>query len=188
MKKIVKRFTVALIVAMLAVLMLPLSATADDTYTVYADVPDSWGIPNIWAWTDGGGNVFDAWPGEEMEAGENGLYVAKLPKTALNFLINYNGDENKTRDIKVTGADCKIVVNDDLSVSIEYLSEPETPKETEETTTEEDTQTPTTEQTPTQAPAPTTNDLGPEVVVIIIAIVVVVIIVAAIIFVVFKKQ
>lgn len=188
MKKIVKKFTVALIVAMMAVMMIPFSVAADDTYTVYADVPDSWGIPNIWAWTDGGGNVFDAWPGEEMEAGEDGFYVAELPKTALNFLINYNGDENKTRDIKVTGADCKIVVNDDLSVSIEYLEELETPEETEEPTTKEDVQETTTEQPATQAQTPSSNGLGPEGAVIIVAIVVVILIVGAIIFVMFKKQ
>ena len=106
----------------------------------------------------------------------------------FNFLINYNGDANKTRDIKVTGADCKIVVNADLSVSIEYLEELETPEETEEPTTKEDVQETTTEQPATQAQTPSSNGLGPEGAVIIVAIVVVVLIVGAIIFVMLKKQ
>ena len=190
MKKFVKRFTVAIIVAMMAVITIPFSvAAADDTYTVYVDVPATWGIPNIWAWTDGGGNVYDSWPGEPMEAGDDGLYVAELPITALNFLINYNGDANKTRDIKVTGADCKVKINDDLSVSLEYLESPEE-TEPEETVKEEETtvkqETPTEQ--PTQATAPTSNGLGPEGAIVIVAVVVVIIIVGAIIFVVFKKQ
>ena len=185
MKKIVKRFTVALIVAMMAVIMIPFSATAaEDTYTVYVEVPDTWGTPNIWAWTDGGGNVYDAWPGEPLVEGEDGLYVAELPKTALNFLINYQGDANKTRDIKVTGVDCKVVIGADLSVTVEYLAE-------EEPTTEEPT-TVVQEDTTTKAPTNDTTNanpgLGPETGIIIGAIAVVVLIVVAIIFVVFKKQ
>ena len=169
----------------MAVMMIPFSATAaDDTYTVYVEVPDTWGTPNIWAWTDSNGNVYDAWPGEPMEEAEDGLYVAQIPKTALNFLINYEGDANKTRDIKVTGVDCKVVVGTDLSVTVEYLEEETTTVEEETTTVEEETTT----KAPTNNTSNINNGLGPETAIIIGAIAVVVLIVAAIIFVVFKKQ
>lgn len=192
MKKFVKKFTVALIVAMMAVIMIPFSAAADDTYTVYADVPDSWGNPNIWAWTDGGGNVYATWPGEAMDDAGDGLYSKEIPVNATNVIINAAGGTPQTLDLKVTGADCKISVNDDNSVTIEYLDAPlETdPVEEETTVKEEETtakqETPTEQ--PTQATTPSTTGLGPEGAVIIIAIVVVVLIVGAIIFVVFKKQ
>lgn len=188
MKKIVKKFAVAILLAMMTVIMIPFSVAAEeDTYTVYVDVPDSWGTPNIWAWTDSNVNVFDNWPGEPMEDAGDGLYVAELPKTALNILFNYKGDEHKTRDIKVTGQNCKIVINDNLNISIEYLAEEEeettTVVEEEETTTEQATVNNTTSNNSNNK-----GGFGPETGIIVGAVVVVVLIVVAIFIVVFKKS
>lgn len=121
MKNIIKRLSAFIIAALVIISLMPVTAKAEDTYTLYARVPSHWELPNVWAWTDAGVNVFDAWPGQVMtEVGDGEWYSVELPVSATNVLINYNGDSYKTNDIKVNGTDVWITVLADNSTVIDY--------------------------------------------------------------------
>ena len=121
MKNIIKKWSAFIVAVLVIMSLMPVTAKAEDTYTLYARVPSGWEVPNVWAWTDAGVNVFDTWPGQVMNnTGDGEWYSIELPVSATNVIINYNGDSNKTGDIKVSGADVWITVCADKSVVIDY--------------------------------------------------------------------
>lgn len=121
MKNKLKRLSALFIVAVLVMLLIPVTAKADDTYTIYARVPSNWGVPNMWAWTDDGVNVFEEWPGAAMtETGDGEWYQIELPISATNVIVNYGGDANKTADISLDGTDVWITVCQDNTYIVDY--------------------------------------------------------------------
>ena len=121
MKNIIKKLSAFIIATLVIISLMPVMAKAEDTYTLYARVPSNWGVPNAWAWTDAGENVFSAWPGQAMTAvGDGEWYFVELPVSATNVIVNYNGDKNKTGDIKVNGTDVWLTVCADNSVVTDY--------------------------------------------------------------------
>ena len=64
----IKRWTAALLALLFLFVMAPAAAFAegDDYILIYAQVPQDWQAPHIWAWADDGTNAFAAWPGEAM--------------------------------------------------------------------------------------------------------------------------
>ena len=133
MKNIIKRLSAFIIVALVIISLMPVTAKAEDTYTLYARVPSHWGVPNIWAWSDAGENVFEAWPGQAMTGvGDGEWYSVELPVSATNVLINYNGDSYKTNDIKVNGSDVWITVFTDNSTAIDYTKPSKLPSDSGE--------------------------------------------------------
>lgn len=113
---------------------------ASDTYTVHASVPESWTTANLWAWSDDQTNVFDSWPGQAMNLGEDGWYTWDVPTWATNVIVN-NGS-SQTVDIPVEAKDLWLVVAEDNSYTLSYegaedSGEAETPDEpVDEPTTE----------------------------------------------------
>ena len=70
---------------LMTVLYMPVTVWATEKeekrVIVYTQVPEDWENPCIWAWDEEGNNVFEAWPGGEMDAdtGNEGWYYNFIP-------------------------------------------------------------------------------------------------------------
>ena len=93
---------------------------AEDTYTVYAYVPDAWEDVRIWAWSDTQGDLFEAWPGEAMHHEGQGWYSYTVPKWVDKAIINGNGGSVQTADLEVEPQDLWIWIYDDGAASVSY--------------------------------------------------------------------
>lgn len=125
MKK--KLATLAMAVIVLAVVCLPLGAFAaetDEMIPVVVSVPEGWEAPHLWAWSDDGINAFAAWPGEEMEALEDGWYYTYVPSYVQNVIVNANNDTEapvQTEGVAVNaGAPVWVTVGEDASATVAY--------------------------------------------------------------------
>lgn len=90
-----KKMFAVLLSVMLLLGMLSMTAFADESadetmIPVVVQVPESWGVPNLWAWADDGTNAFAAWPGEEMDALAEGWYYTYVPAFVQNVIVNAN--------------------------------------------------------------------------------------------------
>lgn len=166
MKKVIKKLAAVIFTALLAIASIPgTSVEAADTFTVYTDVPDAWGNPSIWAWNDIG-NVFTSlWPGELMNAEENGWYSYEIPVSATHIIINdsLESGATQTENLVIEPVDMWIIVSTDKSVEILYEA-PEGAPGSAETESSEDAQTteiPTEENTQTDAAAEDGNTFNP---------------------------
>ena len=68
-----------------------------EVVTVRASVPDDWvkygGAVRLWAWKEGGEDVFEAWPGEEMIPDDSGWFTTTVPGWVDHVIVNgYDGD------------------------------------------------------------------------------------------------
>lgn len=121
-----KRFLTVLLSLALVFLMVPATAlAANDTegrILVYANLPDDWANPCIWAWADDGTNAFDAWPGGEMEAdpSNEGWYYCWIPQETNNIIINANEGSVQTSDYKLETKNAWVTVTDADTVDISY--------------------------------------------------------------------
>ena len=118
-----KKIAVLLIVLMFCALAaIPASAAESEMIPVYAQVPDGWDAPCIWAWDDDGTGAFSSWPGGEMEAvGEDGWYYCYVPETMTNIIVNANGGTVQTDGISVdAGKSVWITVAADSTAEVSY--------------------------------------------------------------------
>ena len=122
--KAAKKVPSLLVPPMLLLLMVPTLAFAadDERIIVYAQVPEDWTEPCIWAWADDGTNAFEAWPGEKMTADENnpGWYYCWIPAAAGNVIINANEGGVQTADQKLEAKNAWITITDADTVEISY--------------------------------------------------------------------
>lgn len=122
--KAAKKVTSLLVSLMLLLLMVPTLAFAadDERIIVYAQVPEDWTEPCIWAWADDGTNAFEAWPGEKMTADENnpGWYYCWIPAATGNVIINANEGGVQTADQKLEAKNAWITITDADTVEISY--------------------------------------------------------------------
>ena len=122
--KAAKKVTSLLVSLMLLLLMVPTLAFAadDERIIVYAQVPEDWTEPCIWAWADDGTNAFEAWPGEKMTADENnpGWYYCWIPAAAGNVIINANEGGVQTADQKLEAKNTWVTITDADTVEISY--------------------------------------------------------------------
>ena len=91
-----------------------------EKFVVHASVPASWETVNMWAWSDDGVNAFSAWPGEAMEASDDGWYTGEVPNFVNNLIINGNGGSVQTADVKIEAKELWFTVNDDLTYEVVY--------------------------------------------------------------------
>lgn len=92
-----------------------------EKFAVHVKVADSWTEPNLWAWSaPDGTNVFEAWPGEAMTAGEDGWYTMEVPTWVNSLIVNANGGEVQTEDLSVDAAEIWINVAEDGSFDFTY--------------------------------------------------------------------
>ena len=121
-----KRIFTCLLSVMFLLMMAPAIAFAegasDGRIIVYAQVPDDWSNPCLWAWSDDGTNAFDAWPGEAMEADTNneGWYYCWIPESATNIIINANDSTVQTTDQKIEAQNTWVTVTDAENVAVSY--------------------------------------------------------------------
>ena len=96
------------------------------SFTVHAYVPDGWGYPGCWAWSNTTGeNVFSAWPGEPMDHISGCYYTIEIPEWAEYIIVNGNEGTIQTQDEPVEpGCDIWVVVSPaDYSYNV-YFSKP----------------------------------------------------------------
>ena len=94
-----------------------------ETITIYVYTPVEWYRVYVWAWQDGGENVFEEWPGKEMEVNnEYYCYSLTLPGW-VDRLIFSNQDGTATNEVAVEpGKDMWIGVDEEfVDVYYEYL-------------------------------------------------------------------
>ena len=146
--------------------------------TVHVMAPSDWAAPCLWAWSaPDGTNVYSTWPGEALEAGENGWLTKEIPGWVNSVIVNANEGSVQTSDISIeTGKDIWIVVKDAENYELSY-EEPTV----EAPDTTDDTSTPDTQDT--TGDAPNGNNIG-----LYIAIAVIVIIIVVVAVVVMKKK
>lgn len=120
-----KQFAAASLGLTLALAMSPAvlaEEASGNRMIVYAQVPDDWADPCLWAWSDDGTNAFDAWPGGEMEADKNndGWYYCWIPQETDNIILNANAGEVQTSDYKLESPNAWVTVTDADTVEISY--------------------------------------------------------------------
>ncbi len=109
--------------AILCLVCLPLLQVSaeEDLMIVYAQVPEDWENPCVWAWADDGTNAFEAWPGGSMKEDESnaGWYYAYVPKAAGgNVIINANEGAVQTSDHKTDSKDVWLTITDAETVEV----------------------------------------------------------------------
>ena len=121
-----KKITAVLLALMLCVCCLSATAFAEneEMVPVLVNVPESWGVPNLWAWADDGTNAFSAWPGEALEPLAEGWYYIYVPSFVQNVIVNANqGTDNavQTEGIVVeAGKEVWIKVGEDAAAELSY--------------------------------------------------------------------
>lgn len=94
----------------------------NETITIRAWFPLDWIDVNVWAWKDGGEEVFEEWPGEEMEV-DNENYCLKLsvPGWVDRLIFSTEGGEIQTGEIAIEpGKDLWVIIFDDLTADVLY--------------------------------------------------------------------
>lgn len=125
MRKMFKKlsFLLAAVMMMITVFQIPvMAAPAEDMTIIYAQVPQDWEAPCIWAWDEDGNNAFAAWPGGSMEADADneGWYYAWIPSWANHVIINGNEGDVQTGEQVLEGKNAWITVASPEEVTISY--------------------------------------------------------------------
>ncbi len=96
---------------------------APSGYRIYALVPDSWGTPGFWAWSNTTGeNLFSAWPGESMYW-DGEWYYMDVPGWVEYIIINGDGGNIQTNDEPIDG-DAWVIVDQDGEYYEVFFIEP----------------------------------------------------------------
>lgn len=96
--EITKKRILALVLCLAAVIsLLPISAWAADTVTVYCTPPEDWEVCRIYWW---GSDSDPSWPGRRMRVNQDGVYYYDVPSNAQGLLFN-NGSGQQTGDLQV---------------------------------------------------------------------------------------
>ena len=100
---------------------LTIEEVKDQTVTVYAQIPDTWGtMPHCWAWQDSTMlQAFEAWPGEPMRM-EDGWYCIQIPTWCDRIILN-DGGSTQTIDLQIDpGKDIWMIARSFDDVAIHY--------------------------------------------------------------------
>ncbi len=76
--------------------------TESSTTPISVKVPLSWGDVRIWAWSSSKGDAFDAWPGEAMQLGADGLYSYDIPDWCNYVVISAWNGSVQSDDVLIT--------------------------------------------------------------------------------------
>ena len=109
----------------------------DEVFLLYAQVPESWENPHVWAFTEDGTPAYGelGWPGKAMTADSNnaGWFYLYIPVAMDKVIINANGGTVQTDDFAVTDEDLwvTVAVDDgtvDVALSTEVLTTGDAPE------------------------------------------------------------
>ena len=124
-----KKFTLLLSI-MLCLFCLPsaaFAAEADEMVPVVVKTPYGWDAPCLWAWADDGTNAFASWPGEELEALEDGWYYTYVPSFVQNVIVSANNDTEtpvQTEGVVVeAGKEVWLTIGEDAAAEVAYESQ-----------------------------------------------------------------
>ena len=121
MKKLLKLVASVLMAVSCLVLLPGAEAMADESNNiVYAQVPQDWENPCVWAWDADGNSAFEAWPGEAMEANTDGWYSMKVPTWVNSIIVNANEGSVQTSDLSVEAKDVWISVDAEGNGEVAY--------------------------------------------------------------------
>lgn len=113
-----RKIAFAAIFLVLLTVFIPMTASAADTFTLHAAVPDNWAEPGFYGW---GGSLNMTWPGEAMTDEGNGWYSFEVSSDAEGLIVNANGGSVQTPDIKgFEAAEMWVVVNSDTTYTLYY--------------------------------------------------------------------
>lgn len=116
-----------------------LTKAEEDVFIIYAQIPDDWKEPCLWAWNSDGTNAFEAWPGEKMTADPNneGWYYCYVPGFVTNAIVNANDASVQTGDMEIESVNTWLQIQDaeNVTVSKDALTQGDLPKYEEKTTT-----------------------------------------------------
>ena len=113
---------VALFLCLMVLPLLPATAEEADMLVVYAQVPDDWSWPCVWAWSADGTNAFASWPGDQMEPdpANDGWYYIYLPAGMESVIINANDGSVQTEEVKIDKQSAWITVSADPSTAVSF--------------------------------------------------------------------
>lgn len=101
----------------------------DEVFLLYAEVPETWENPHVWAFTESGTPAYGelGWPGKAMAADANnpGWYYLYIPIEMDQVIINANSGTVQTDDFGVTDEDLWVTVTEDDD-SVEVIISTET--------------------------------------------------------------
>lgn len=104
---------------------------SDKRIAVHVNIPEEWGQVFMWAWEDGGENVFSAWPGEAFESlsDNEGWYYIWLPTWATHAKISAKDIEAEA-EFDLQGKNIWVTVkeNNEIEISTDPLTTGETPE------------------------------------------------------------
>ena len=135
MKKF-KAFLLAALVLAIAIIAAPAEAyaTEEELVLIYAQVPDNWETPRVWAWGPRG-DAFPAWPGGEMQPDPNnpGWYFIYIPadKTGALISADVGDDREQINDFGMDGQAIWVTVHgegDDFEYTREQQTEGDLPE------------------------------------------------------------
>jgi len=91
---------------------------------IYAQVPENWKFPCLWAWSEEGQNAFENWPGNQMIKDENneGWYYIYVPGFVDRVIVNANDGGIQTSDYKVEGMNAWITISNPETVQVSFDS------------------------------------------------------------------
>lgn len=88
----------------------------DEAYIVYAEVPETWEAPHVWAFNEAGDNAYAnlGWPGKPMVMDENnpGWYYLYVPSNMDSVIINANEGSVQTSDLAIPDANVWITITE----------------------------------------------------------------------------
>lgn len=94
----------------------PSEIAAEETYSVYVQLPEAWAAPNAYWW---GGKGSQGWPGNALINVEANVWTFDLSKSATGLIFNNDGTQTgNIESLQGLHAGNAYIVNDDLTVQV----------------------------------------------------------------------
>lgn len=114
-------------VCLMALCVPALAANGSDMVSICVRVPDDWGTPYLYSWTeDSFGNVtyLERWPGVEMGKMSDGWYYTYIPSDMDMVIVSVGSSILQTEDLDIrNGTPAWITVGTDASAEIYYTKQ-----------------------------------------------------------------
>jgi hypothetical protein len=131
MKKFITTLLVAAAALAVTLIAAPMTANAEaEMAVVYAQIPDSWEAPHVWAWNNDGDHAFSNWPGGAMQEDPNnpGWYFVHIPASMEWVIISADvgDDREQTGDLIIDGLPVWITITGTEAGEVTWTHDQET--------------------------------------------------------------